>query len=315
MKIIDANTVHQTLNFKTLIPAIRETFAGPAGMPQRRVFPLNENKTHSDAFAVLPAWSARAIGVKVFTYFPDNGAKGYETLYSKILLFSRVTGEPMALIDGTSITYWRTAAVSALAADCLARKNAETLLICGTGRLAPYMALAHASVRPIRQVSIWGRNPEKAREIVQTISHCRPDINISVTTDIEKTARTADIISCATGAEQPLIYGDWIKPGTHTDFVGNHASSRRECDSTLICKSSLFVDSRLNVLAEAGEVLIPITEGLITQQHIQAELTELCRGEHPGRKNEHEITVFKSVGTALSDLAAALLVVDTLKQH
>lgn len=310
MKIIEADTVHRVLNFKELIPAIRETFAGPFGMPQRRVFSLDENRNHSDAFAVLPSWNQRAIGVKAFTYFPHNPTKGYESLYSKILLFSRITGEPMALVDGTSVTYWRTAAASALAADFLARKNAKTLLLCGTGRLAPYMALAHASIRPIQQVSVWGRNPEKVKTSIEKIKTQRPDLQIEAAQDLQQAAQNADIISCATGAGEPLILGDWVQPGTHTDFVGNHEAQRRECDSKLVAKASLFVDSRANTLSEAGELLIPIAEGRINASDVKAELAELCRGDHLGRSNEQEITLFKAVGTALSDLAGATLVFD-----
>lgn len=310
MKIIEADAVHRVLNFEDLIPALRETFAGPAGMPQRRVFSLDENKSHSDAFAILPAWNQHAIGVKAFTYFPENPAKGYESLYSKILLFSRQTGEPMALVDGTSITYWRTAAVSALAADFLARKDAKTLLLCGTGRLAPYMALAHASIRPIEYIKVWGRNPEKVAATIEKIKAKRPDLSVSPVTDLGQTTQKADIISCATGAGEPLILGDCVQPGTHTDFVGNHDTHRRECDSSLVAKAKLFVDSRVNVMAEAGELLIPIGEGRISEADVQAELADLCRNNHPGRKDEREITLFKSVGTALSDLTGATLVFD-----
>lgn len=312
MRVIEASEVHQAMNFKELIPAIEQTFAGDHGMPQRNVFCLEKGADHGDAFAVLPAWNSKAIGVKAFTYFPENAPKGFDSLYSKILMFKRETGEPLALVDGTSVTYWRTAAVSALGSKYLARKNSSRLLVCGTGNLAPYMALAHASVRPITHIDIWGRSLEKAEKVADEIHQNRSDITVTAITDIENSARQADIISCATGASEPLILGNWIKPGTHTDFVGNHAPNRRECDSELITKASVFVDSRLNVLNEAGELLIPITEGIFSADDVKAELAQLTTGEHSGRQSEDEITVFKTVGTALSDLAGACLVVEKL---
>jgi 1-pyrroline-2-carboxylate reductase [NAD(P)H] len=312
MHVIEASEVHRTMNFKELIPAIEETFAGTHGMPQRNVFSLEEDSDHSDGFAVLPAWNSKAIGVKAFTHFPENGPKGLDRLYSKILMFKRETGEPLALVDGSSVTYWRTAAVSALGSQYLSRKNASRLLVCGTGNLASYMALAHATVRPITQIDIWGRSTDKAEKVAKQIGKQRPDITVVAVTDLESAAGQADIISCATGAGEPLILGEWVKPGTHTDFVGNHSPNRRECDTALITKASVFVDSRVNVLSEAGELLMPIEEGVFDKNDVKAELLELARGQHKGRQKEEEITVFKTVGTALSDLAAACLVVEKL---
>lgn len=312
MRVIEASEVHQAMNFEELIPAIEETFAGEHGMPQRRVFCLEEGADHGDAFAVLPSWNNKAIGVKAFTYFPENAPKGFDSLYSKILMFKRETGEPLALVDGTSVTFWRTAAVSALGSKYLAREDASRLFICGTGNLGSYMALAHASVRPITHIDVWGRDIKKAEATVAKIKEERPDLTVEAVTNIESASRQADIISCATGAAEPLILGEWIKPGTHTDFVGNHAPNRRECDTDLITKSSVFVDSRLNVLNEAGELLIPIEEGVFSEESVKAELKELANGTHQGRQNDDEITVFKTVGTALSDLAGACLVVEKL---
>jgi 1-pyrroline-2-carboxylate reductase [NAD(P)H] len=312
MHVIEASEVHQTMNFEELIPAIAETFAGTHGMPQRNVFSLQEDSPHSDGFAVLPAWNSKAIGVKAFTHFPENGPKGLDRLYSKILMFKRETGEPLAVVDGSSVTYWRTAAVSALGSQYLSRKNASRLLVCGTGNLASYMALAHATVRPITHIDIWGRSIDKAEKVAEQLRTKRPEISVAVITDLESAVGQADIISCATGAGEPLILGEWVKLGTHTDFVGNHSPNRRECDTALISKASVFVDSRVNVLSEAGELLIPIEEGVFDKNDVKAELSELARGQHKGRQTEEEITVFKTVGTALSDLAAACLVVEKL---
>ncbi|MCJ8303204.1 ornithine cyclodeaminase family protein [Shewanella sp.] len=315
MQIIDADTVHQTLNFPTLISELRETFSKPAGMPQRQVFSLDEGSSHSDAFAVLPSWNDKTIAVKAFTYFPDNPAKSseLESLYSKIMIFDRKTGVPQALVDGTSVTYWRTAAISALGADFLARRDASKLLVFGTGRLASFMALAHASIRPINEISIWGRDPNKAQSIVEAVSLARPDIKVTVCDDVEKSVKAADIISCATGSPTPLFNGDWVQAGTHTDFVGNHNHDKRECDTGLILKSSVYVDSKINVFAEAGELLIPVAEGVYSIDSVVGELAQLCKNQVSGRKSEQEITLFKTVGTALADLVGAQLVYSQLK--
>jgi 1-pyrroline-2-carboxylate reductase [NAD(P)H] len=308
MKVIEANDVHRVLNFPDLVAALRQAFGSAAGTPRRMVFRLDPNDTTKDAFAVLPAWNEDVIGVKAFTYLPGNKAKGQDILHSKILLFDRANGGPLALVDGTTVTYWRTAGVAALASDYLSRPDAHRLLFCGTGNLAPFMILAHASVRPITEVAIWGRSREKAARALQEVSARRPELRYRVVEDLEKAAAEADIISCATGSHDPLIYGEWVRPGTHTDFFGNHERTGRECDSGLVAKSRVYVDSKANTLNEAGEILIPISEGLMSENDIVGELSDLCSGSVAGRTSSEEITLFKSVGTALSDLAAARLV-------
>ncbi|QLE86484.1 ornithine cyclodeaminase family protein [Shewanella sp. Scap07] len=310
MKIIESAQVHDSMDFKALIEALRETFSKPAGMPQRQVFALDEDPGNHDAFAVLPSWNEKTIAVKAFTYFPDNPKKSAElaSLYSKIMIFDRQTGVPQALVDGTSVTYWRTAAISALGSDYLARKNANNLLLCGTGKLASFMALAHATVRPINKISVWGRDSQKAQITVQKIQQQRPDIQIEVCRDLETSVKQADIISCATGSATPLFPGDWVQAGTHTDFVGNHNHDRRECDSHLINQANVYVDSKINVFAEAGELLIPVEEGTFQLEDVKGELAQLCSNSVTGRSNDTEITLFKTVGTALADLVGAQLV-------
>jgi 1-pyrroline-2-carboxylate reductase [NAD(P)H] len=308
MRVIEAADVHGVLEFPGLVEALRTAFAAPAGMPRRMVFRLDESDATHDAFALLPAWNDEVIGVKAFTYLPGNAVAGREILHSKILLFDRPTGRPLDLVDGTSVTYWRTAAVAALAADHLARRDAHRLLVCGTGNLAPYMTLAHAAVRSLTDIAIWGRNRDRAARTVELVQAKRPDLTCRVVDDLEAAARHADIISCATGAHDPIIFGDWVRPGTHTDFFGNHERTGRECDTELVVKARVFVDSRTNVLNEAGEILIPIEEGRIDASAIAGELADLCSGAVRGRRSDNEITLFKSVGTALSDLATAQLV-------
>lgn len=308
MKIISAAAVHSLMSFPALIERLKHIFSQPAGVPQRQVFPLDQSS--HDAFAVLPAWDQHTIAVKAFTYFPDNPAKSAQlkSLYSQILIFNRTTGEPQALLDGTSITYWRTAAVSALACDYLAKKDASTLLILGTGNLASYMALAHASVRPISHIKVWGRQDEKVAALILKLRQARPTLKITASEDLATDVPWADIISCATGSPSPLFPGHWVAAGTHTDFVGNHHKDCRECDSELVTKANVYVDSCINVFAEAGEILLPIVEGNFALERVKGELSQLCSGDVLGRQNDTDITLFKSVGTALADLAGAQLV-------
>ncbi|MCG9740323.1 ornithine cyclodeaminase family protein [Shewanella insulae] len=310
MRVIDADMVHQALDFPSLIAALRETFAEPAGMPQRQVFPLDDTSSHSDAFAVLPAWNQKTIAVKAFTYFPGNPQKSpeLESLYSKVLIFNRETGEPQALVDGTSVTYWRTAAVSALASQYLSRTDAKHLLLFGTGRLASFMALAHACVRQLDTITVWGRSPEKVDKTISAIQAGAPQIKVKACDDLPRAVAEADIISCATGAPAPLFDTAWVSPGTHVDLVGNHNHDRRECDSELVVKAEVYVDAMVNVFAEAGELLIPVSEGVFELSQVKGELADLCRGSISGRQDEQSITLFKSVGTALADLVGAQLV-------
>lgn len=313
MKIIDAGQVDRALTFPALLHALRIAFAAPAGSPQRHIYQLSERADCKDAFAVLPAWNDERISVKVFTYLPDNASQGRSVLHSNILLFDRRTGAPVAVVDGASVTHWRTAAVAALAADYLARRDARRLLFCGTGNLAPHTILAHASVRDYEHVAVWGRSRDKAKRTVALVQERRPELHCVVADDLESAAREADVISCATGAKRPLILGEWVRPGTHTDFLGNHEREARECDSELIAKARVYMDSRANVLNEAGEILIPLQEGRIGEDHLVGELAQLCRNQVPARRDDAEVTLFKSVGTALSDLVAANLVLGTLK--
>jgi 1-pyrroline-2-carboxylate reductase [NAD(P)H] len=311
MRVIEADDVHRVLEFPALVQALRSAFGSPAGMPRRMVFRLDEESGSPDAFALLPAWNDHVIGVKAFTYLPSNAERGMDILHSKILLFERDSGRPLALVDGTSVTFWRTAAVAALAADYLARADARRVLVCGTGNLAPYTALAHASVRPIEEGVIWGRDPRKAQRTVAELREKQPAVTWRVAGELEREAGEADVISCVTAAHDPIILGDWVRPGTHVDLMGNHERHGRECDTELVARARLYVDSRANVLNEAGEVLIPIDEGRITEDHIVGELADLCSGDAAGRGSADEVTVFKSVGTALSDLATASLVART----
>ena len=304
MKTIGPEEVHAALSYPALIDALQETFSGEFSMPPRNVFLLDENSDTHDAFAVLPSWNTSLIGVKAFTYFPSN-SEPYKSLYSKIMLFDRAHGEPLALVDGTTVTFWRTAGISGLATRLLARKNAETLLLLGTGNLATYIIRANASVRPLKRVLVWGRTASNAGKVVDQMSSELDGIEVSVADNLEEACGQSDIIVSATGSHEPLVHGDWVKPGTHTDFIGNHHADKRECDTALVLKSKVYADSYANCFKEAGEILVPISEGVFAKEDVVADLSEMCSGSASLRQSDEEITLFKSIGMGISDLVGA----------
>ena len=304
MKTIGPEEVHAALSYPALIDALEETFSGEFSMPPRNVFLLDENSDTHDAFAVLPSWNTSLIGVKAFTYFPSN-SEPCKSLYSKILLFDRAHGEPLALVDGTTVTFWRTAGISGLATRLLARENAETLLLLGTGNLATYIIRANASVRPLKRVLVWGRTASNAGKVVDQMNAELDGIEVSVVDNLEEACGQSDIIVSATGSHEPLVKGDWVKPGTHTDFIGNHHADKRECDTALVLKSKVYADSYANCFKEAGEILVPISEGVFTKEDVVADLSEMCSGSAPLRQSDDEVTLFKSIGMGISDLVGA----------
>lgn len=305
MKIIGPEEVHAALKYPDLIDDLEAAYAGKFTMPPRKVFLLEEGGSSHDAFALLPSWNEALVGVKAFTYFPDNPRPRYQSLYSKILLFDRAHGEPLALVDGASVTFWRTAGISGLASRLLSRQDSKTLLVLGTGNLAPYIIRANACARPIERVLVWGRTRANAERVVSRMAKELHGVECSVASGIQEGCREADIIVSATGSHEPLVRGEWVRPGTHTDFIGNHHATKRECDTELVVKSKVYADSRDNCFREAGEILVPISEGRFSKERVVGELTEMCRRTVPLREGDEEITLFKSIGMALSDLVGA----------
>ncbi len=261
----------------------------------------------------MPAWADGGhIGIKMVTVFPNNGAKSLPSIYGTYTLLDGETGIPLATMDGSVITLFRTAAASVLAATYLARTEASRLVMIGTGALAPHIIATYVEVLGIKEVQIWGRNGDKAAQLVQQLSDI--DAHITATTDIEAACNWADVISCATLSKDPLIKGDWLSPGTFVDLIGAYTPEMREADDGVISKSSIFVDTREGALKEAGEIMIPIQKGIITEKDILGDLFDLTLDKHPGRLNDAEITLFKSSGFALEDLVAAQMVFEYLSQ-
>jgi ornithine cyclodeaminase len=258
---------------------------------------------------LMPAWtSGQSLGVKIATVFPDNVLRGLAAVHASYLVLDAKAGTFLAMLDGIELTLRRTACASALASRYLSRKDAKSLLMVGTGKLAPHMILGHASVRPIVSVMVWGRRKESAEALVEEMHDQAFDIRVA--DDLESAVMQADIISCATLANEPLIHGRWLQPGQHLDLVGAFTPQMREADTEAVTRAAVFVDTLAGAASEAGEIVQAIEAGLFELSNIQGELADLVRGKHAGRSSATAITLFKSVGTALEDLAAARLVVD-----
>ncbi len=307
MRIIGPSEVVSALDFTALVEQLRQMFRTGCEAPLRHHHTLKLPGDEPDATLLLmPAWQAgRHIGVKLVTVFPGNSAKSLPSVMGAYLLLDGKTGEPQALLDGPTLTVRRTAAASALAATYLARPDCERLLMVGTGALAPHLIEAHASVRPIRNVLVWGRNPEKAARLAQRLD--RRTLKVAATTDLEGAVRGAHIISCATLSKEPLIRGAWLPLGVHLDLVGAFTPEMRETDDEACRRARIFVDTREGATKEGGDIVQPLKAGIFTLEDIAGDLFELTRGARAGRRYHDQITLFKSVGTALEDLAAAQL--------
>ena len=257
----------------------------------------------------MPAWSD-AIGVKLATIAPSNAALGHATLHGIYVLFDGKTGIPRAVLDAGALTARRTAAASALASASLSRTDSTTLLMIGTGRVARQLISAHCSVRPVREVRIWGRSPEKASELADTAEQ-ETGIDCTSVADIETAAAGADIISSATSSQAPLLCGDWVDAGTHVDLVGAYTPTMCEADADLIGKAEIYVDTVEGARDEAGELILAEQAGRFSFDAIAGDLAAIARSDRGLRNSSDEITVYKSVGSALQDLAAARLCIDS----
>ena len=307
MRVVTAAAVDGALAFPDLIDALAEAFRGDAHVPVRHHHEIE--RAVPATLLLMPAWTGAAapgfLGVKVVSVFPENGARNLPAVLGTYLLMDGATGAPLAVLDGTRLTLWRTAAASALAARSLARADAGRMVMVGAGALAPFLIRAHLSQRPIREVSLWNHRPEKAEALAGTLS--AEGLPVRAVRDLEGAVRQADLVSCATLSAAPIVQGAWLKPGAHLDLVGAFNLRMREADDAAVRRARVFVDTPA-ARHEGGDVALALEAGAITEDHVQGDLFGLCRGTIPGRGSADEITLFKSVGTALEDLAAAMLV-------
>ena len=305
MKIIDAETVVTRLPPRALVAALERMFRDGCTAPARHHHTVPAPGAPDGTLLLMPAWREGAyLGIKLVTIFPGNAARQLPSVSAAYLLMDASSGAVLAIIDGGELTARRTAATSALAARYLARADARSLLIVGTGRIATQLAHFHVALRPgLDSVRVWGRSPVHAASLCAVLK--RAGIGASVAADLREAIATSEIVSAATLASEPLIRGEWVRPGTHVDLVGGYTPTMREADDALIAKAAVFVDTREGALREGGDVAAPIASGLLRAESV-FDMHDLSRGNHPGRQSPQEITVFKSVGAGVEDLAAAI---------
>ncbi len=306
---LDASALAARLDRAALIDALDAAFRKSATVPARLQYaiPPTQAGARGGTLLVMPAWRAgAALGIKLVTVYPDNAQKDLPAVAATYLLLDASSGVPRALLDGEELTLRRTGAASALASRYLSAPEASRLAMVGSGRLAPHLIESHARVRGIREVRIWGRRIERARAVAASLNS--PQLRVEAVADLEAAVRWADIVSCATLSEQPLVRGAWLRAGQHLDLVGAFTPQMCEADDEAIARAELYVDTRTGALAESGEIVGAIARGVIGPQAVRAELSELASGRFK-RSHAAAITLFKSVGTALEDLAAAELAI------
>lgn len=305
MQVFDAAAVAQRTPFQALVPVLRRAFELGAEVPPRQAHALGSLGTA----LLMPAWRAGArYGVKAVHIFPGNAARGLPGVHGLFNLFDAATGVPLAVMDGSELTARRTAAASALAASYLAQPEVRRALVVGAGRVAALMPAALQAVRPtLQQVAVWARRPAAAQALAAAWRE--QGFEAHATTDLEAAVREAEIVSCATLATEPLVRGAWLAPGTHLDLIGSFSPGMREADGECLRRADVWVDTD-EALAKSGDLLQAAAEGCFDPARLQGTLTALVRGQCPARRTSDQCTLFKSVGYALEDLAAAELVFD-----
>ncbi|MBD2747413.1 ornithine cyclodeaminase family protein [Microvirga sp. BT688] len=307
MRVVTSAEIDQVLTFPALIEALAEAFRGNMVTPVRHHHEIERPGAHG-TLLLMPSWTGPAmqdgfLGVKIVTVFPENGARSLPSVMGSYLLMDGSTGEPVSVLDGARLTVWRTAAASALAARYLAREDASRMVMVGAGALAPFLIRAHMSQRPIREVALWNHRPEKAESLAAELR--TEGLPVTAVADLEAAVRGADLVSCATLSTAPVVKGAWLKEGAHLDLVGAFNLKMREADDEALRRAQVYIDTPA-AKSEGGDVAVSLQSGAISESHVRGTLTDLCRSAP--RRDPQAITAFKSVGTALEDLAAAMVV-------
>ena len=292
--------------YPQLINALDEIFRSATTAPPREHYEIPQAEGQNATMLIMPAWrSPGALGVKVVNVFPDNHRAGLPAVQGVYLLFDSATGQLLALADGAELTARRTAAASALASRYISRHDTRVMLMVGTGRLSRELIRAHRCVRDINQVLVWGRNRRRAQQVVDEL---REDgFTIEASENLPDAVARADLISTATLSTEPLILGQWLQPGCHLDLVGAYRPDMRESDDEVMKRATaIYVDTRAGALAEGGDLIQPLADQVFSRSKIVADLAELTQGFEINRQPQ-QVTVFKSVGASVEDLAAAEL--------
>uniref|UniRef100_A0A0E0MA37 Ornithine cyclodeaminase n=1 Tax=Oryza punctata TaxID=4537 RepID=A0A0E0MA37_ORYPU len=307
---IDAAALHSVLPFPALISHLRTglpAFAAGIHCPHRVSFPLPT--APSASLLLMPSWSAHPslpyLALKAVTSFPANSPR-FPSVHAAVSLFDSASGVPLASLDGSALTLVRTAAVSALAA-----RPPSTLALAGAGALAPYLAEAHLSALPsISRILIWNRTKAKSAALAARLRDAHPGVAVEEVDSMDEAVSVADVVSCATGSQEPIVRGELLKPGAHLDLVGSFTPAMRECDDEALRRGRVFIDFEA-AMQEAGELVGALQRGVLRREDVAGTLAELAAGSVAGRRSDDEITVFKSVGTAVVDLLAAQLAYET----
>jgi ornithine cyclodeaminase len=302
VKVIVAAEVARLAPYRDIVEALRQGFRDEIQTPVRH----HHEISHSAMLLLMPAWSAKWTGLKTVMFKADNAAQGRPTIQASYLLIDNATGATVAMLDGTEITRRRTAAASALAADYLARPDSAVMTLVGAGALGAHFVRAHASVRPIRKVFIYSRTESKSQVLAAKLARDIPEV--TAVTDLETAVRQSDLVSCVTTSTAPIVKGAWLRPGTHVDLAGAFKPTMRETDAEVVARAQVYVDTRDGAQTEAGDLTQARDEGRFDFARVKADLFDLCRGTAKGRQSADEITLFKSCGTAIEDLATAIMV-------
>ena len=303
MQFIAKEEVERLAPYGPLVEALAKGLREPIEAPPRSHFNPNHD---ASAVLIMPAWRPHQImGTKIVSIWPENNSRGQSAVSATYVVTSCKDGTPLAVIDGTELTLRRTAAAAALAARTLARPNSQRLVVLGTGALSAHLAMAHHSVFGLSEVTIWGRNLDKAYRVVASLAQV--GIAAHATSDLQFALANADIVAAATTASTPFIPSAWVRAGTHLGLIGAFTANMAEAELQLLPRARLFADNRAAVLEKGGEVVQALRAGLISEQDVLAELSELVAAPAlvDGRRAESDITAFKSVGFAALDLIAA----------
>jgi ornithine cyclodeaminase/alanine dehydrogenase-like protein (mu-crystallin family) len=306
VKLIDAETVRARLSYADCIPLVRAAMiafsTGQTRQLLRSVIPLAGDHN----FGIMPGALGPdgVFGAKLVSVWPENFALGKPSHQGVVVLFDPVSGAPTLVADAGAITAIRTAAASAAATDALARAKATRLTVLGYGEQAHAHVHALAHVRPLADVRVWGRDPDRAAAFATRLS-AETRLPVSAAPDVERAVDGADIICTCTNAADPILLGRWLSPGTHVNLVGSSVAGPAEVDADLVALSRFVVDSRPGVLAQGAEFLRAKAQGRVGEDHIAGEIGEVLAGLVPGRQNDRQITAYKSLGHIAQDLAAA----------
>ena len=312
MRFVSADEVYRVCSGSALIDALEAAHRGPRPLCEHSLI-QQEVGGELQSYVNISAWlPGEAFATKVITILPGNPSrdKTLPAIQALVPLFDGKTGAPRAVVDGTSLTYVKTAADSALGARLLAKPEPKTLTLVGTGGLASHVVRAHLTAHPsIARVFVWGRRSEAAQSVADELKDLSADV--SAASELQQAVQRADIVSCVTASTVPLVKGAWLKPGAHLDLIGSFTPDMRECDDDAVRRARLFVDSPWSAVEEAGDICDPLARGIIGRHDIEADLFDLCSGEFTLDRTEDDVTLFKNGGGAHLDLFAAQFITET----